>query len=91
MKNKITTKKIKSVAKAVSKKTELFMKKTGKKAGKIVKTLQQQWKKEQPEREELMNNANKALEQGVKIGGDVFETIKKDINEINNKNSKNKK
>ena len=88
MKNKITTKKIKSVTKSVSKKTGSFIKKTGQKAGKIVKTLQTQWKKEQPEREKLMNTANKALEQGIKIGGDVFETIKKDINEINNKKGK---
>jgi len=91
MKNKITTKKIKSVAKKVSKKTGVFMKKAGKKAGKMAKTLQKEWKKEQPEREELMRVANKALEHGIKIGGDVFETIKKDINEINNQNNKGKK
>ena len=79
MKNKITTKKIKSVAKKVSNKTGVFMKKAGKKAGKMSEALQKEWKKEQPQREELMNAANKAFEHGVKIGGDVFETIKKDI------------
>jgi hypothetical protein len=88
MKNKITTKKIKSVAKKMSNKTGVFMKKAGKKAGKMAKTLQKEWKKEQPQREELMNSANKAFEHGIKIGGDIFETIKKDINEINNKGKK---
>ena len=91
MKNKITTKKIKSVAKKVSNDTGVFIKKAGKKAGKMAKTLQKEWKKEQPEREELMKVGKKALEHGIKIGGDVFETIKKDMNEINNQNSKGKK
>lgn len=91
MKNKITTKKIKLVAKKVSNKTEVFMKKAGKKAGKMSESLQKQWKKEQPQREELMEAGKKALEHGIKIGGDVFEIIKKDINEINNQNGKDKK
>lgn len=91
MKNKITTKKIKSVAKRVSNKTGVFMKKAGKKAGKMAKILQKEWKKEQPQREELIKAANKAFEHGIKIGGDVYETIKKDINEINNQNNKDKK
>jgi len=90
MKNKITTKKIKSVAKDMSNKTTSFVKKANKKAGDIAKTLKQQWKKEQPQRKELMTKANEVFEQGVKIGGDVFETIKKDIKEINS-NSKDKK
>lgn len=91
MKNKITTKKIKSAAKKASSKAGAFMKKVGKKAGKMSAALQKQWKKEQPQREEFMNTVNKVLEHGIKIGGDVFETIKKDINEINNPNNKDKK
>jgi len=91
MKNKITVKKIKSVAKKASNKTGVFMKKAGKKAGKISEALQKEWKKEQPQREELMKAGKRALEHGIKIGGDVFETIKKDINEINHqKKGKNK-
>jgi hypothetical protein len=91
MKNKITTKKIKLVAKKVSNETGVFMKKAGKNAGNMAGRLQKEWKKEQPQREELMSTANKALEHGIKIGGDVFETIKKDINEINNQNNKKNK
>jgi len=82
---------MKLVAKKVSNETGIFMKKAGKKASKMARTLQKEWKKEQPQREELMKAGKKALEHGIKIGGDIFETIKKDINEINNQNSKNKK
>lgn len=84
MKNKKIT------AGSASKKTKSFIKKAGKGAGKISKTIQKQWKKEQPRREKLMIAANKALKHGIKIGGDVFETIRKDLNEINNQNGKNR-
>jgi hypothetical protein len=93
MKNKKTNKKIKLTTKSVVKGTKSFVKKASNKAAEMKNTLQKQWKKEQPQREELMTNANKALEQGIKIGGDIFETIKKDmkaINTPNNKRSKNK-
>jgi len=91
MKKKKTIKKIESATKAMAKKTKSFAKKTSKKVSNVTSTLQKEWKKEQPQREKLKNAANKALEHGVKIGNDVFETIKKDIKEINNQNkSKNK-
>ena len=54
MKNKITKKKIKSAVKKMSKKTGSFIKKANKKAGEMSKTLQKEWKKEQPQREELI-------------------------------------
>ena len=37
------------------------------------------------DREELKKAVGNALEDGIKIGGDIFETIKKDIKEINSK------
>lgn len=75
-------KKIKSATKDMTKKTESFLKKTGKKASEIASTLEKQWKKERPQREKLKKAADKALENGIKISGDVFETVRKDINEI---------
>jgi len=78
------------VTKKVSNKTGVFMKKAGKKAGKMAKILKKEWKKEQPQREELIKVGKKMLRHGIKIGGDVFETIKKDLNEINNQNGKDK-
>lgn len=90
----MTNKKTRSVTKGIIKKTELFIGKANKKADKTVKTLKKEWKKEKPQREEykekLKNAVNRALEDGIKIGGDVLKTIEKDINEINGRN-KNKK
>ena len=91
MNKKKTIKKIESATKDMAKKTKSFAKKTSNKVSNVASTLQKQWKKEQPQREKFKNAANKALEQGVKIGNDVFETIKKDIKEINNKNKSKKK
>ena len=91
MKKKKTIKKIESVTKDMAKKTKSFVKKTSNKVSDVANTLQKQWKKEQPQREKLKNTASKVLEHGVKISGDIFETIKKDIEEINNhKKGKNK-
>ncbi len=77
-------------------------KKANTEGGKMVKAFKKEWKKEQPQREEykkkIMETANKAgvrgmelfkegVKNSVKIGGDVADTIKKDINEIrSNKN-----
>lgn len=66
----------------MTKKTGSFLKKTSKKAGEIASALEKQWKKEKPQREKLKKAAAKALKNGIKIGGDIFETIRKDINEI---------
>lgn len=90
MKNKKTIKKIESTTKDIAKKTKSFVKKTSTKVSHVADTLQKQWKKEEPQREKLKNAASKTLEYGVKIGTDVFETIKKDIEEINSKNKKKK-
>jgi hypothetical protein len=91
MKNKKTIKKIKSATKSIENKTKSFVKKTSKEVSKVANTLQKQWKKEEPQREKLKNAAGKAIEHGIKISSDVFEIIKKDINEINNqKKGKNK-
>jgi len=53
-------------------------------AGKIANAFQKEWKKEGPQREKYIKGIKK-------IGADVFDVIKKDINDIkaNNKN-KNK-
>ena len=75
-------KKIESKTKEMTKKTKLFVKKANKEADNIVSTLKKQWKKEQPGRERLKTAAKKTLENGLKISGDVFETIRKDVNEI---------
>lgn len=91
MKKKKTIKKIKSATKGAAKKTKSFVKKTSNKVSDVADNLQKQWKKEQPQREKLKKAANNALENSVKIGNDVFETIRKDIKEINTQNkSKNK-
>jgi hypothetical protein len=91
MKKKKTIKKIKSATKSMAKKTKSFAKKTSNKVSNIADTLQKEWKKEQPQREKLEKAASKALEHSVKIGGDVFETIRKDIDKINKqKKGKNK-
>jgi len=91
MKKKKTIKKIKLSTKGMAKKTKSFVKKASKEVSGVANTLQKQWKKEQPQREKLKNAAKKMLEDGVKISGDVFETIKKDIEEIRNKNKGKKK
>jgi hypothetical protein len=88
MKKKKTIKKIESVAKGAVIKTKSFMKKTNKKVSNIASTLKEEWEKEQPQREKLKNAASKVLERGMKISGDVIETIRKDIGEINNKKNK---
>ena len=89
------TKKIKSAVGNARKKTGLLIKKAKKKGGEVVKSFRKEWKKEQPHREkygeELKEAARKALEGGVKIGGDVVETIKKDINEIRGHDKKDNK
>lgn len=91
MKNKKTINKIKSTTKGVAKKTKSFLKKTNKKADEIANILEKQWTKEQPQREKFKKDAGKALEHGIKISGDVFETIKKDIDEIKKQNKINNK
>lgn len=81
-------KKTKSVAKDVMKKTKVLAGKANKKAGQAMKSIQKEWKKEQPHREkygeELKAAADKIITGGVKIGTDVVNTIKKNIDEINN-------
>lgn len=85
------TKKIKTIVKGAAKKTGSFIKKTNTKAGEMAKNLKKEWKKEKPQREELKKTAGKAFGQGMKIGKDVFETIKKDLNEIKKSNNKKTK
>lgn len=86
MTKKKMTKKIKAVAKTVVKKTGLLAKQTKQQAGKAAKSLQKTWKKEAPRRErfkkELRAAGRQALKDGAKIGGDVFQTIRKDLKEI---------
>lgn len=86
MKKKKTIKKIKSATKDIKKKTKLFTEKVDDIAG----LLKKQWKKEQPEREKFKIATDKALKNGIKIGNDVFETIKKDVNEIKRQNKTKK-
>lgn len=64
------------------KKTKSFIKKAGKKTSDIVSALETQWEKEKPQREKLKISAKKALENGIKVGSDVFETIKRNVDEI---------
>ena len=68
-------KKIKSVKGSVAKKT-----------GELIKKAKKEWKKERPRREEykteIKEATNKILENSVKIGVDVANIIKKDINNI---------
>ncbi|MDP3901522.1 MAG: hypothetical protein Q8Q37_00910 [bacterium] len=82
MSNKKTIKRIKSKTKNKAKKAKLFIKKANKNVNDIVSILKKQWKKEQPQREEFKISAQKVLENSIKMGSDVFETVKKDINEI---------
>jgi hypothetical protein len=88
MEKKKTIKKIKSVTKGMTKKTELFLKRTSKEASGIAGTIEKQWKKERPQREKLKKVAQKALANGIKISGDVFKTIRKDIYEIKRQGKK---
>lgn len=90
MKNKKTITKIRSATKKTARKTQTFMKKINKKATDISSTLKKQWDKEQPQREELKKSINKTLEDGIKIGGNVFKTIRKDVNEIKKQNKAKK-
>ncbi len=82
MKNKKTIKKIKSSAKGIVKNTKTFLKKTNKQADQLALALKKEWKKEAPQREQLKQTTKRALGHGLKIGNDVFETIRKDIKEI---------
>jgi len=90
MQKKKTIKKIKLATKDVTKKTKSLLKKTNKKAIDIASTLKKQWKKERPQRDKFKRATKKALENSVKIGGDVFETIRNDINEIKRQNKAKK-
>lgn len=72
-------KKIGSATRNTVKKAGVLMKKADKGAGKAVSAFQKQWKKEGPEREKYIKNIKK-------VSGDVFDVIRKDINEIRNNN-----
>ena len=97
MKDKKMTKnkRRKSVAGGVVKKTRSFIGRVNKKVDMAAKAFRKDWKKGQPKREkykeELRNTVNKVLENSIKISGDVFKTIKKDLKEINNRNKNKKK
>lgn len=65
------------------KKTKLFVKRAGKKAGVLAKGLKKEWKRAQPQRKKLKKVAGKAFKYGTKIGIDVYKTIKRDVKEIN--------
>ncbi len=80
MKKQKTVKKIKSSVRSAIAKTGSFIKKANKKADKAVKVLAKEWKKETPQREKYLRQAKKVGEKLNKISGDVFETIKKDLN-----------
>ena len=84
-----TKKKIKVVAKNVAKKTRLLISKANIKAGKVVRVIKKEWKKEEPQRKEFEKELKKAvglaIKNGSKIGADIIKTIKKDISEINHK------
>ena len=97
MMKKKTIKKIKAITKSVSRKGGVVMKKAKKEAGKVGQAIKKEWKREAPQRarykKEISAAAQKAgakglamlntgLNHGLKIGGDVYETIRKDINEI---------
>ena len=88
MEKKKIIKKIESATKDMTEKTGSFLKKTSNKAREIAGTLEKQWEKEQPQREKFKKVAGKALEAGVKISGDVLETIRKDIDEIKGQGQK---
>ena len=99
--SKKVVKKLKLMAKGAAKKTKVLMKQANKKAGEVSKGIQKEWKREEPQREkykaEFKKTAKEAgargaelLSEGLKntkkIGGDVIETIKKDMNEISEDN-----
>lgn len=88
MKTKATLRKIKSTTQKVSRKTKVLVKTAGAKASEMTKNLQQEWKKEQPQRDALARSARAALGRGIKIGGDVYKTIANDVREIKHKNRK---
>ncbi len=90
-------KKFKKITKSAVKKTGVFMKMANKKAGKAVKAIKKEWKKEQPQRDQYKKEIkiaaekagkkglkifNKGLKNSIKIGGDVADVIKKDLKEI---------
>jgi hypothetical protein len=92
--------KIKSAGKVVAKNAKVLVKKAGKEAEKIAKVLKKRWDKAEPEREkykkEMRAAAEKAgakgmkmlksgLKNSIKIGGDIADVIKKDIEEIRSK------
>jgi hypothetical protein len=81
-------KKLKIIAKKVAKKTTFLVKKTGKQAGQVIKSAKKEWKREKPRRDEYTGELKVAIKElfknGVRVGGDVIKTIKKDIGEINN-------
>ncbi len=101
--NKKTKKKIKSFTRSAAKETRVLMKKADKQVGKMAKAIQKEWKETKPQREkykaELEVAAKKAgkegarllkigLKNGIKIGGDVFDVVRKDVREMNKKKTK---
>ncbi|MFA6006237.1 MAG: hypothetical protein WC764_00700 [Candidatus Paceibacterota bacterium] len=89
--------------KKVIKKIRSVAKKAGKEANKAAKVIQKKWKASEPERKKYQAEfevaAKKAgkegvrlfkagLKNGLKIGGDVAEVVKRDIREIRNEGNK---
>jgi len=90
MKKKITSKKkfkkAKAAARSMLQKTGSLMRKANTVARKTAGAIQKEWKRERPQREEYVRNARK-------VGGDVVETIRRDMAEIRHtkQNKKGKK
>lgn len=82
--SKKTVKKIKSTAKSIAKKTGTLVRKANVEAGKTARALKKEWKSGKPQRDKYVGDFKK-------IGGDVIETIKRDVREIRNGESKGKK
>lgn len=82
--SKKTVKKITLATKRAAKKTESFARKAHTEVGKTATAIRKEWKREKPQRDEQIKNFRK-------VGGDVVETIKKDMKEIRNDTTKGKK
>ncbi len=95
----------KKVAKKTIKKTGAIIKKAEKGAGKMAKDIQKKWKDSAPARAKYekemeatakkvgargMELFNAGVKNSMKIGSDIADVVKKDINDIRNNKGKNK-
>lgn len=73
-------------AKSISEKTKKLLNKVDLKIDEALKSIKDNWKKEQPKRDRykkiVKTNANKFIKNSMQVSADVIKTIKKDLKDF---------